>query len=40
LLYWIAAILGWLVHPIAAVIIFVSVVAYYAWTSQGIRSGQ
>jgi len=38
LFYVIAAILGWFVHPFAAVIIFNSVVAYYAWTSQGIRS--
>jgi hypothetical protein len=39
LFYSIAAILGWFFHPIAAVIIFISVVAYYAWTSQGIRPG-
>jgi uncharacterized membrane protein len=38
LFYIIAAILGWFVHPIAAVVILISVVAYYAWTSQGIRS--
>jgi hypothetical protein len=38
LFYIIAAILGWFVHPIAAVFIFIFVVAYYAWTSQGIRS--
>ena len=38
LFYIIAAILGRFVHPIAAVIIFIFVVAYYAWTSQGIRS--
>ncbi|PWT81094.1 MAG: DUF1211 domain-containing protein [Acidobacteria bacterium] len=40
LLYVTAAILGWFVHPFAAVIIFGSVVAYYAYTSQGIRSDQ
>jgi uncharacterized membrane protein len=40
LFYLIAAIFGWFVHPLAAVIIFISVVAYYAWTSQGIRLGQ
>ena len=40
LLYIFAAILGWFVHPYAAVIIFGSVVAYYACTSQGIRSYQ
>ena len=39
-LYFVAAILGWLVHPIAAVIIFIAIVGYYAWTSQGIRSGR
>jgi uncharacterized membrane protein len=38
LFYIIAAILGRFVHPIAAVIIFIFVVAYYAWTSQGIRT--
>lgn len=38
LFYIIAAILGQFVHPIIAVAIFISVVGYYAWTSQGIRS--
>jgi hypothetical protein len=38
LFYIIAAILDWFVHPIAAVIIFISVVTYCAWTSQRIRS--
>ncbi len=40
LLYTLAIILGWLVHPILAVGIFISVVGYYAWTSQGIPFGR
>ena len=38
LFYIIAGIVGWFVHPISAIAIFVSIVGYYAWTSQGIRS--
>ncbi len=40
LLYVAAAVLGWLVHPFLAIGIFVSVVAHYAWTSQGINAGR
>jgi uncharacterized membrane protein len=38
LLYIAAALLGWFVHPLIAVAIFIFVVCYYAWTSQGIHS--
>ncbi len=37
-LYVVAAAVGGFVHPILAVGIFVAVVGYYAWTSQGIHS--
>lgn len=40
LLYILAAVVGWFVHPFLAIGIFIFVVGYYAWTSDGIRTGR
>lgn len=40
LLYAAAALLGWFVHPLLAVGIFILVVGHYAWTSQGIHAAR
>lgn len=39
-LYFVSGMLGWFIHPLIAVAIFIFMVAYYAWTSQGIRLRQ
>jgi uncharacterized membrane protein len=38
MLYIAAAALGWFLHPLLAVGIFIIIVGIYAWTSQGIHS--
>jgi uncharacterized membrane protein len=40
MLYVAATALGWFVNPVLAIGIFVFVVGYYAWTSQGIHAGR
>jgi uncharacterized membrane protein len=40
LLYALAALIGWFVHPLLAIAIFVFMVVYHAWTSQGIGLGR
>jgi uncharacterized membrane protein len=40
MLYIAATALGWFVHPLLAIGIFVFIVGYYAWTSQGIHAGR
>lgn len=39
LLYVAAASVGWFYSPSVAVLIFMFIVGYYAWTSQGLHSG-
>jgi uncharacterized membrane protein len=37
LLYAFAAFLGWFVNPLLAILIFVAMIVYHAWTSEGVR---
>ncbi|OXE97140.1 putative membrane protein [Flavobacterium araucananum] len=36
-LYFVSGMLGWFLHPLIAVLIFIFMVLYYAWTSQGVK---
>ncbi len=38
-LYVLAELLGWFVHPLFAIALFVLMVVYQAWTSQDLRRG-
>ena len=38
--YVIAALLGWFVHPLCAIGMFIFMVFYHAWTCQGVRPKQ
>jgi hypothetical protein len=40
ILYIVATALGWFARPLLAVAIFMLIVGYYAWTSQGIHPGR
>jgi hypothetical protein len=37
LAYTLAALTGWFIHPLCAIAFFVFMVAYHAWTCQGVR---
>ncbi|TYK57894.1 TMEM175 family protein [Pseudomonas synxantha] len=36
LLYVFSGLIGWFVHPLAAIAVFIFMVVYHAWTSQGL----
>ena len=36
-LYALAALLGWLIHPMAGIALFAAMIVYHAWTSEGVK---